>query len=1414
MLRQRFGLGSLFAIILVSGCGRESMPAPADESRVGDGTTSIFSLSGVPGDYGIGDTVPMTMELSRNVTVTGTPRLMLNLVSESDEVVAAQFDPSSSGSLLKFNYQVSEGDHNAVDLSNLYLTYAAENALQLSDGSILDADGNAMELSLGEAPSRLSDIRIDAIRPYVLEAKLQSGQSNLFTHSGIPVYFDVVFSELVDVHNDSGTRPILALDGDRQAHYFAGENTDTLTFVYTTTETDSIGQLDLDSTESESIIGGNVYDLDFYNELQRTISSEANKLPSENIVIETVHPAISSISSEQSCAILCGAGDSLTLTITFSRSVTLSPGATLTLSLSSGRSLTSSPGPATFTTLDFSYLIEEGESSGDENLIVNHIEISDGGTLSNAAAPDNYAILDLPNAIDGAPRIDSIEPTVISVASVPSNGSYGMGQIIPIAIVFSEAVTVTGIPNLTLSITRNDESIFSTATYASGSNTSILTFHYTVQSGDVSPLSTASTNALTGGTLQDLAGNSADRSLPTPADLNVHIEGRALSVTSLSTTLAAGTYGSLQGAIPITLHFNRGVNSDGSATLTLSTSPLRTLTIPSSASYSSILSLSYTVGSTDNSILISNANSIGGNLRDAYGNALSSADIGNWNHAIVIDGVAPYVDSVTSSISSGTLEVDSIIPIDVTFSEPIRSTHSVSLTLRVGLHNRVLIADDGGSATSVLHFVYTVTAADGGAVSLAPSALSLPSDESLGDVVPSGLSFLNNAVLTLRNNLVPDLFIDPLIPKPPSNLTVYTIAAQSDWTNYLSWTPSASADIVNYVIWRSTSPDDFADNAPPSTPPLTTAFTVSSDTSHYDDLSPEIKTTYHYKIWAHNEGGYYSQIATSPKISSKHRDWTFNAYLKADAYKSNYDNFGGSAGLDPIASFTGGRGVDLASWTNSAVAKTYAVVGAANYQCENSSDAIPYNNDDVDYDCINTNPSISSVGAAWVYKRSLEGDTWEHDAYLRPTQCNYSEENFGFSVAMSPTLKMIAVGAPQDRNPTLDGIYTTQPSCDATNTPTGGVYLFGQGSDLNWFEAAYLKKEFAGSDNALFGWSVALSDERIVVGAPGRDVGETIDAGGAVVYQIGATDPPSISPSSAYALLERVHSGAYENFGFSAAVDSTTVVVGAPWEGGDCASGINDCANRDLDHAGAVYVYETEDISGQGGSLYPSYYLTSRNYYDRFGVSVAISGDTIVVGAPGDYSMVTTIVLGTGSSGGRDDGNHDCGSVYVFRRSGSTWVQEAILHEPFYAQSDLFGMSVDISGDMISVGTRGDDRAYWTITSGTADIGLEALTAAPNSGAAYVYRRTGTSWFRDAFLNPGFYAGEGTTDSYDNQNMHIAFGATIAIDPISEAVIVAAPGDKATNGSMFTIAPKSYNLDMGTADGIVRESGAVYIFAP
>ena len=135
------------------------------------------------------------------------------------------------------------------------------------------------------------------------------------------------------------------------------------------------------------------------------------------------------------------------------------------------------------------------------------------------------------------------------------------------------------------------------------------------------------------------------------------------------------------------------------------------------------------------------------------------------------------------------------------------------------------------------------------------------------------------------------------------------------------------------------------------------------------------------------------------------------------------------------------------------------------------------------------------------------------------------------------------------------------------------------------------------------------------------------------------------------------------------------------------------------------------------------------NANDHFGLAIAIDGDTMVVGAQDESSNQTTITNGTTASA--DNTAASAGAAYVYRRSGTTWVQEAYLKAPNAGAGDSFGESVAIAGDTVVVGASSEASNQTTITNGTTASANNSLA---NAGAAYVFKRTATAWAQEAYL--------------------------------------------------------------------------------
>lgn len=246
--------------------------------------------------------------------------------------------------------------------------------------------------------------------------------------------------------------------------------------------------------------------------------------------------------------------------------------------------------------------------------------------------------------------------------------------------------------------------------------------------------------------------------------------------------------------------------------------------------------------------------------------------------------------------------------------------------------------------------------------------------------------------------------------------------------------------------------------------------------------------------------------------------------------------------------------------------------------------------------------------------------------------------------------------------------------------------------------------------------------------------------------------------------LKASNTWGYDRFGSGVAVDGDTLAVAAFREDSGSA-GVNGLQfNDDIENSGAVYVFVRD-----GDSWVQQAYLKASNpgEGDYFGSSLAVSGNTIVVGAARESS---------GSAGVNGEQSNDdlrrSGAAYVFVRDGETWRQEAYLKASHPGASDNFGDDVDISDDLIVVGASGE-------SSGAA--GPPNEDRVPGAGAAYLFRRSAGEWAQEALLKA------------DNAGQGDAFGLSVAVS--GEVVLVGALTED------------------GPLDAEISDSGAAYVFA-
>jgi hypothetical protein len=267
---------------------------------------------------------------------------------------------------------------------------------------------------------------------------------------------------------------------------------------------------------------------------------------------------------------------------------------------------------------------------------------------------------------------------------------------------------------------------------------------------------------------------------------------------------------------------------------------------------------------------------------------------------------------------------------------------------------------------------------------------------------------------------------------------------------------------------------------------------------------------------------------------------------------------------------------------------------------------------------------------------------------------------------------------------------------DDAGRDSGSAYIFERNGDV-WTEQA----KITASDGArvcYFGFKVAISGDYVVVGASGNSAYIFKRNGDAWTEQVKITASDGET---------------WDSFGFSVAISGDYAVAGAHR---------NDDAGTD---SGSAYIFKR---NGTEWTEQAKITASDGAANDLFGGSVAISGEYVVVGANGD-----------------DDAGKYTGSAYIFKRDGDAWTEQAKITASDCAADDHFGRNVAISGECVVVGAHGNDDA------GSA------------SGSAYIFKRSETGWTEPDKIT----ASDGAAD--DN------FGISVAIS--GDLAVVGANGD-------------------------------------
>ena len=582
----------------------------------------ISSATGIQNNLlNAGDVVSVTSTFSETVTVTGTPQLTL-VVGSTDRT--ATYHSGSGGTTLVFKYtiQAVETDDDGISIG--------ANILVLNSGTIQDPAGNNATLT-HSAVSANSSYKVDTTVPTLAETTSVPSLTNdnstqyIFSSSeggtisiggscssdnstAVADNMTVSFADLEDgtysncsitVADSAGNTQTITVNSftiDTSAPTLSQvtavtspTNDNTSSYTFSSTEAGSItyggscsSSTTASTTDNNTITFNALADETYSNckiSVTDNASNTSDNLSVNSFTIDTVKPILAQVT----------------------------PVTTPTNNTTPGYAFSSDEAG----TISYSGCSQGGTSA------INGTNSISFGTLSEASYSCTITVTDSAENASSELSvntfvIDTTAPTVSSISSSTSDGAYKLNDNITVTVTFNENVIVdnsSGNPRIQLETGTNDRY----ASYISGNSTNILSFLYTVRSGDNSSvLDYKATDSLSANSsnIRDNATNNATLTLTSPgasgslgANKSIVVDGIVPTVTNVSSSTDNGSY-TLNDNITVTVTFNENVivdNSSGNPRIQLETGTNDSYANYISGNSTSILSFLYTVQSGDNS---------------------------------------------------------------------------------------------------------------------------------------------------------------------------------------------------------------------------------------------------------------------------------------------------------------------------------------------------------------------------------------------------------------------------------------------------------------------------------------------------------------------------------------------------------------------------------------------------------------------------------------------------------------------------------------------------------------------------------------------------------------------------------------------------------------------------------------------
>ena len=727
--------------------------AAVTRTTIFDATAPTITSLSLPstGVYSNRDDILVEATFSEPVIIkSGTaPAIPITIGSNTRNATAAATNTASTKHTFSYTVVAADSDTDGIEI--------ASSAVLANPGRIEDRATNAMTATAlpddlsGSWSGRSSHI-VNGSQTRAITVTALAFTSSGPYKAGDVITLQATFNKIVRIN--SGAAPAIPITIGSNTRNATAATTSTSSirhnFTYTVVSADS-------DTDGISVVNSatlaNTAQLDGpgSNDIASTNLPDNLNSAQSSHKVDTTRPSVTGIALTSSGPY--GVDSVIRLQATFSEAVTISTsGGTPYIPIRIGASFDGNATPAASatasTTHNFSYTVSASapEDANGVQVKNNAFLRLDGGTISDAAGNNMSSISPLPDNLDSDQSghvVDKTAPTVSSIA-LTSTGPYGVGDVITVAITFSEKVTVTvsgtTAPGITVEMGTSTGGNTRTASVAASATAKTThDFNLTVTTADsndsdgirigVASIASFRGIALYNGTINDEAGNayvSAElpRTLATPQSAH-KVDITAPTISSFRLT-SSGTY--RQGSVitlEVTFSENVIVGSGTAAAIPLTVgSNTRNATAAVNATAASTVNFTYTVASTDTdadgiSVASSAVLTNPGRIMDAAGNAMTATTLPNTlnsnqsGHIVQPDSTPPTISSIAFS-STGPYKSGAVVMLGITFSEAVTigSSNLPTVPLQIGSNSRTATAATAATAAATHNFSYTLVSAD------------------------------------------------------------------------------------------------------------------------------------------------------------------------------------------------------------------------------------------------------------------------------------------------------------------------------------------------------------------------------------------------------------------------------------------------------------------------------------------------------------------------------------------------------------------------------------------------------------------------------------------------------------------------------------------------------------------------------